>query len=178
MLLVLTIPLFTIAADEIEKKTSVKIQGKTKIETDTYFQKGDRILETKCLSSLRHGKFMIQQKIIWKNSIVLEYDITDIGSSSGQFIHFHSIPGVNVGTYANPDGTMQEISLVTTNQTLLRSFKVINGMLSPLPMAEVERINTNQEEVKDLFHNFQSGKTSKDEFLDRAKEINKKNTQK
>ncbi len=174
MLLVLAVPLFAIAADEIKKDSSVRIRGKTKVETDTYFQSGDRVLEIKRIISLRDDNHMTQQKIMWKDSIVVEFDISHMTSGPGQFLHFHSVPGVNAVTSAKPDGTMQSISLVTTNLTVLRSFNVVDGLLSPVPMTEVKRANALQGEVKDLFQDFQSGDASGDEFMDRAKGIVKK----
>jgi hypothetical protein len=174
MLLVLAAPLFAIAADEIKKESSVKIRGKTKIETDTYFQSGDRVLEIKRIISLRDENHMTQQKIMWKDSILVEFDISHMTSGPGQFLRFHSVPGVDAVTSAKPDGTMQSISLVTTNMALLRSFNVVDGLLSPVPMAEVRRANALQGEVKDLFQDFQSGDASGDEFMDRAKGIVKK----
>lgn len=175
MLFAVAVPLFAIAADEIKKESSVKIQGNTKIETDTYTQGDDRVLEIKRIISLRDDNHMTQQKIMWKDSVVVEFDISHMSSNPGQFIHFHSVPGVNAVTDAKPDGTMKGISLVTTNLIVLRSFKVVDGLLSPVPMAEVERANEIHGEVKKLFSDFQSGTTSSNEFLDRAQQIIKKN---
>ena len=175
MLFILAVPLFAIAADEIKKESSVKIQGKTKIETDTYTQGDDRVLEIKRIISLSDDNHMTQQNIMWKDSVVVEFDISHMSSNPGQFIHFHSFPGVNAVTDAKPDGTMKGISLVTTNLTILRSFTVVDGLLSPIPVEEVKRANAIHEEVKDLFTDFQSGDASKDEFLNRANELIKKN---
>jgi len=174
MLLVLAVPLFVIAANDIHKESSIRTVGKTKIETDTYFQNGDRVLEVKRIISLRDGNHSTQQKIMWKDSIAVELDVSHITSGRGQFIQFHSIPGVNAVTSAKPDGALESIALVTTNLTLLRSFKVVNGLLSPVTMSEVKRANALRGEVTDIFQNFQSGETSRDEFMDRAKGIVKK----
>jgi len=174
LLVILASPFLAIADDEIKKESSIKIRGTTKIETDTYVQSGDRVLEIKRIISLRDDKAMTQQKIMWKDCMVLEFDISHMDPGSGQFLRFHSVPGVNAVTSAKADGTIQSISLVTTNLTVLRAFNVVDGLLSPVPMAEVRRANAIQGEVKNLFQDFQSGDTNGDVFMDRAKELMKK----
>ena len=165
----------TVAADEIKKESTIKVRGNTKFEIDTYSHGTNQVLKVERFINIRDGKkHQTHQKVLWKNEVVLEVGISHIGPKPGQFIQFHSIPGVNIITDADLDGTIKSISLATTNLTALRSFKVLDGLLSPLPMTEVKRANALQKEVKDLFQDFHNGDTSGDEFMDKAKDIVKK----
>jgi len=157
-----------LASDEIEKKSSVAIRGNTKTETDTYLQGGERVLEVKRVISLRDDNHMTQQKVYWHGSLAVEFDIVHFTANPGQFLRFHAIPGVDAVTDGEPNGSLKGISLVSTNLIGLRTFKIVDGLLSPMPMSEVQRANELQEEVKDLFGDFQTGKASPSQFMGRV----------
>ena len=159
-----------VADDDVAKTTTSTTNGQRIVIVDTYTRAGVTNLTVKTIVRQDEGKTYRIQNVYRNGKVALE--ITDLGYGIG----FSTKPlmDCNVGTHFAADGRLDNVNLMDTNLMTLDHFTVTNGILIPLPSAEIKKGNAIGRDVKDLFTDFKTGNANGDQFLERAKGIKEK----
>jgi len=156
-----------VAADDVEKKTTVTTNGQRVVTVDAYTRAGATNLTVKTIVRLDEGKTYRIQNVYRNGKVALE--ITDLGYGIGYSVK--SETDCSVGTHFTADGVLDNINLMNTNLMTLDHFTVTNGVLFPISSAEIKKANAVGTDIKEIFSDFRTGKAGRDEFLERAQGI-------
>lgn len=167
-------------SNEYQKKTSIEGDDLNRKEIETIYLNDDKILEVRKVSSRQEngwGNPNIFQRVFWNGREVFmmitpqnpEWDIQTKISSPAE---------VEVSITLSKTGGASYISLDSESGKTLCAFDVINGVLHPLPVAEIEKCNQVFSELKPIFSDFIEGKTTGDEFSNQIESFQKKHNQK
>ena len=156
-----------VAADDVAKMTTVTTNGQRVVILDAYTRAGVTNLTVKTIVRLDEAKTYRIQNVYRNGKVALE--ITDLGYGIGYSVKPET--DCNVGTHFTAYGALDNVNLMDTNLMTLDHFTVTNGILIPLPSAEIKKGNAIGRDVKELFTDFKTGKADADQFLDRAKGI-------
>ena len=170
ILLAVALASSVIAADDVAKTTTVTTNGQRIVTLDAYTRAGVTNLTVKTIMRQDEGKTYRIQNVYRDGKIALL--ITDLGHGIG----YSAIAGADcdVGTHFSDDGKLDSVNLMDTNLMTLDHFTVTDGVLIPLPSADIKKGNAIGRDVKDLFTDLKTGKANGDQFLERATGIKEK----
>lgn len=160
----------SLAADDVAKTTTVTTNGQRIVIVDAFTRAGVTNLTVKTIVRQDEGKTYRIQNVYRNGQVAL--GITDLGYGIGYSVEPET--DCKVGMHFTSDGLLDNVNLMTTNLMTLDHFSVTNGVLKPLPSAEIKKANEVTDDVKALFSDLKTGKANTDQFPERAMGIKEK----
>ena len=158
----------------ITSTTSTNLAATDRRQVNIYTRDGHRILQTEKTSSLGGNGWVLQQSIIWQDKTAVQLTTVAFETGTSHDIRFNAVSGIDAIASWNESGSVRNVSLVATNDEILAGFTVVDHILKPIPMQDVEKSNAMARDLRKTFGRFIQKESTGDQFLGEIEELQRK----